>query len=84
MKSYFSIVFQKKQQKQQQLSAVESLTELGKEVKGVLSVLGLLSTLAYSEVMKHYVKFLQPNLSWMNFIFNYGFFHWTGFAAAER
>ena len=49
MKSYFSIVFQKKQQ---QLSAVESLTELGKEVKGVLSVLGLLSTLAYSEVMK--------------------------------
>ena len=45
-------MLKKKQQKQQQLSAVESLTELGKEVKGVLSVLGLLSTLAYSEVLQ--------------------------------
>lgn len=78
----FLLFFQKK--KQQQLSAVKSLAELGKQVKEVLGVLGLLSSLSYSEVMNQCLIFLQPNFSWMNFIFNLGFFHWTGFGAAER
>lgn len=36
--------------KQQQLSLVKSLTEVAKEVKEVVSVLGLLPSLTYNEV----------------------------------
>ncbi|KAK9276819.1 hypothetical protein L1049_006355 [Liquidambar formosana] len=42
----------KKQQKQQQLLASQSLAELEEVVKEVLNVLGLLSALAYSEVLQ--------------------------------
>uniref|UniRef100_A0A5B7A8M0 cysteine--tRNA ligase n=1 Tax=Davidia involucrata TaxID=16924 RepID=A0A5B7A8M0_DAVIN len=42
----------KKQQKQQQLSMIQSLTELEKEVKEVLSTLGLVSSETYSEVLQ--------------------------------
>ncbi|XP_059655490.1 cysteine--tRNA ligase 2, cytoplasmic [Cornus florida] len=42
----------KKQQKQQQLSMIQSLTELQKEVGEVLSTLGLLTALSYSEVLQ--------------------------------
>ncbi|XAR72334.1 Cysteine--tRNA ligase [Bertholletia excelsa] len=42
----------KKMQKQQQSSVVQSIIELEKEVRQVLSVLGLLSALPYSEVLQ--------------------------------
>ncbi|XP_058183070.1 cysteine--tRNA ligase 2, cytoplasmic [Rhododendron vialii] len=45
-------LLKKKQPKQQQLSLVQSLTELGKEVKKVLSTLGLLAGSTYSEVLQ--------------------------------
>ncbi|KAF5940275.1 hypothetical protein HYC85_021442 [Camellia sinensis] len=45
-------LLKKKQPKQQQLSTIQSLTELEKEVKEVLCILGLLSTSTYSEVLQ--------------------------------
>ncbi|KAF7132712.1 hypothetical protein RHSIM_Rhsim09G0105600 [Rhododendron simsii] len=45
-------LLKKKQPKQQQLSLVQSLTELEKEVKKVLSTLGLLAGSTYSEVLQ--------------------------------
>jgi cysteinyl-tRNA synthetase len=45
-------LLKKKQPKQQQLSMIQSLTELEKEVKKVLSTLGLLSASTYSEVLQ--------------------------------
>ncbi|KAB1205547.1 Cysteine--tRNA ligase [Morella rubra] len=44
-------MLKKKQQKQQQLAVIQSLVEIEKEVKEVLTVLGLLSSSAYSEVL---------------------------------
>ncbi|KAH6775706.1 Cysteinyl-tRNA synthetase [Perilla frutescens var. hirtella] len=45
-------MLKKKQPKQQQLSAVKALTDLEKEVKQVLDVLGLLSSSTYAEVLQ--------------------------------
>ncbi|KAJ7954121.1 Cysteine-tRNA ligase [Quillaja saponaria] len=45
-------MFKKKLQKQQQLSLIQSLTEIEKEVKEVLNILGLLSSSSYSKVLQ--------------------------------
>ncbi|KAL7001117.1 cysteine--tRNA ligase [Sarracenia purpurea var. burkii] len=45
-------LLKKKQQKQQQLSVIQSLTESEKEVKEVLSILGLISASSYSEILQ--------------------------------
>lgn len=42
----------KKQQKQRQLAIIQSLTEIEKEVKGVLDILGLLPPITYSEILE--------------------------------
>lgn len=42
--------WQKKQQKQQQLSLIQSLTEIEKEAKLILKILGLLPPCTYVEV----------------------------------
>lgn len=41
---------QKKQQQKQKQSVIQSLKELEKEVRDALDILGLLSSLEYSEV----------------------------------
>lgn len=49
LRVFYKTIFQK-QKKQQLVSGIISITELEKEVKAVLDVLGLLSNLTYSEV----------------------------------
>ncbi|XP_059316941.1 cysteine--tRNA ligase 2, cytoplasmic [Lycium ferocissimum] len=53
MNSYLNML-KKKQQRQQHLTAFLSLTELLKEVKAILDVLGLLSSLTCAEVLQQF------------------------------